>query len=166
MNRASFDTVPAGWTHIPSAKTAKETEYVASEGVYPAKGGRLQSSAVRCVDDKWAYYRLSFTSGYAEAGYYAVMLQNKEGQDLVDDHYGSVGASTAPVRHEVCFRGREQGVSFQLNFLSHKPVFVENVTVECITPNQALRWADDLYATLPPVRFTAPAGGLKPLARS
>ena len=166
LKQASFRNVPAGWVYVPSEKTAKDVEFIASEGTYAAKGGRLQSPPIPCAADPWVYYRMSWAARFSAPGYYAVMFQEKDGKDQVDDHYGSMAPNTAAVRQEVCFRGREHAVSFRLSFMSHEPILINDLQVERVSQEEVVRWADELYATLPALTFSAAPGRLKRLPRT
>lgn len=146
----------AEWTFHPSAQSREETEVVASEGVYASKGGRLEGPAIPCAEDEFAFYRLRFQSRFTERGYYAVFFQDATGENQVDDIYGGVEPSTQWAEQEYCFRGREGGRTFRLQFISHGIVDVRDVEVERVTASEVRRWADRFYEDLPPLQY-APA---------
>ena len=142
---------PRGWRYVPPALGRDDEEFISSEGRFPSKGGRLHGPTVRCDTDPFAFYRVRFASRFSESGYYAVTFQDAAGRDLVDDLYGVVDASSAWQKHQVCFRGRELGRTLGVQFVSYGQIAVQHLSVERVGPAVVRRWADRLYATLPPL---------------
>ncbi len=56
-------------------------------------------------------------------------------------------------RNTVYFRGRERGVTLTVNFVSKTPVAIRNLAVTPVSSAEVCRWADRLYATLPPLAY-------------
>lgn len=153
-----------GWRFIPSDLKPEQMEFVPSEGAYASKGGRLESPALACVSQPYAFYRLRFQTRWAKSGYYAVFFQDQAGLDQVDDIYGGVEASSEWTRHEYCFRSREHAAAFRMQWVSHGPLAVREVTVEPVDRTAVCAWADGFYATLPPTcdRAVEPCGDALP----
>lgn len=154
---AQTQAIPPGWRFVPSDKKRDEQEFVASEGSYASKGGRLEGPATPCVADPFAFYKLTFRSNFDEPGYYAVMFRDAEGKTQVDDIYGGVDPSTQWADQEFCFRGRENAKDFHLQFISHGTVAVRDIRVDQVSLQDAAAWADRLYAQLPALNYVAPA---------
>lgn len=138
---------------MPTDRPRTDTEFVASEGSHPSKGGRLEGPAVRCTDEPFAFYRLRFQSRFTQSGYYAVFFQTAAGENLVDDIYGGIEPSPEWTDRVFCFRGREGAVAFRLQFISHGAVAVRKIAVEVVDREAVCAWADRLYATLPPLEI-------------
>ena len=144
----------AGWTLATSKNEGQQT-YIASEGWYEDKGNTLAGPKIKVTDNPWQFYRITFRSKFADSGYYAVFFWDKNGKMLVDDVYSSVYPSAEWVANDVVIRGREGAVDFTVNFISRKQISVCDLAVTPITAAEAAEWADKLYATLPPLAYTA-----------
>jgi hypothetical protein len=158
------DTV--GWTYLPSANPAGKPVWIESEGYYQDKGGRWTGPRIACTADPFQFYRLDFTSKAEANGYYAVFFQDKDGQDLVSDIYASVYSSQDWEKNTVCFRGREGGVTFTVNFIGTRPILVRDIKVATATKAEVCQWADRLCASLPPLDFVADPGRWTRLPRT
>lgn len=159
-------TPASAWQFFPADKDRNDMEFVPSEGFYRSKGGRLCSPPIPCVAEPFAFYRLRFHSRYSERGYYAVFFRDTQNKDLADDIYGSVDPSDQWIDNDYCFRGRESGRSFVLQFIGHGNIEVKNIRVENVPASDVCQWSDQLGASLPPFHFIAPADSRKHLPRT
>lgn len=149
------DPLPHGWTWIPADGGAMA--FIASEGSYPAKGGRLIGPAIGASPDPGAFYRLRFRTRTAQLGYWAVFTQDAAGVDQVDDCYASVQPSAEWLDHEVVVRNRAGASSLRFMLQGHAPIAVADLEVAVIDIVEAGRWADRLHQSLPPLDWTPPA---------
>jgi hypothetical protein len=143
----------------------------------PAKGGWISESAdlhvhsLSVEDGYWQgpqfavvphqYYRLTFQSKAQVPGYWAAMFYNADGQMLPADHNSGIFQSDDWINNELYFQGKADAVSARLWFYPRQPqkdklICIRNVTLATATNKQVLRWADRLYAMLPPVQYQPP----------
>lgn len=159
------DPLQHGWTWTPST-AGGGMAFVASEGWYPDKGGRLDSPRIPASPDPYAFYRLRFRSRTSEQGYWAVFTQDATGVDQVDDDYASIHPSEDWRDNEVVVRNRDGAATLSIAFQGRSPIAVSGLNVDVITAAEAAAWADRLYAGLPPLMWTPPLGRWARLPRT
>ncbi len=159
------DPAKSGWTYTPSKNEGK-LSFVESEGWYSDKGGTLAGPAINVTSNPYQFYRMTFRSKADGKGYYAVFFQDAAGKTLVDDIYASVYASKEWRDNEVLFRGREGAATFIINFISQKPMHIQDLVVTAVSVAEAGDWADRLYAALPPLDYQPPAERWKLLPKT
>ena len=104
------------------------------------------------------FYRLTFRSRAASAGYWAVFPFDAEGNELRADTHSSVYASDDWLAHETCFRGLPASVSVDLGFRAIDAAMeIRDIQVATVDDDFVRHWAEALYATLPLVSFEPPA---------
>ena len=162
----AFDGDPLrhGWRWTPSP--GGDMAFVASEGWYPDKGGRLDGPRLAAVPDPCAYYRLRFRSRTARRGYWAVTTQDAAGADQVDDAYAAIHPSDGWIEHDAAVRNRDGAATVSISFQGRAPISVADLRVEVIDAAMAAALGDRLYAGLPPLAWTPPAGRWRRLPRT
>lgn len=153
------DPLKAGWTYTPSEANGKMV-FIASEGFYPDKGGKLTSPAIPCTDNRFQYYRISFKSKAEAREYWCVFFQDKDGKDVIADIYASFYPSTNFVNNVVCIRGRESATAFTMNFQATKRIEIRDLKIEAIDGAGVCDRSDKLYASIPPLKWTPPTNRL------
>jgi hypothetical protein len=149
------DPGTAGWTFTASNNEGKQS-YVADMGWYADKGGTLSGPRIKVTGNPWQFYRITFRGKSEVEGYYAVFFWDKDEKMLADDIYSSVYPSARWVDNDVVVRGREGAATFTVNFISRQQMPVCDLVVTPIAAAEAAACADKLYATLPPLDYTAP----------
>ena len=120
-----------------------------------AERGHWQSPALEV--EPLAYYRLSFRAKTRTEGYWAAEFFDADGNQLAADHYDSLPGSKGWRAHECCFRANVDAAKVRVRFLARRsPVAVDDVRIEKVTRRTVAAWADRVYASLPPVRYTPP----------
>ena len=155
----------SGWTY--QAGSDEEMVYIPFEGVYPNKGGRMQSPWFSIPDSggQGAYYRLTFKARTAEHCYWWLDYQDAEGQRVPDCNSKVYPGDDVRDYDEVVYvPGRARKV--QIAFVSKGKVEASDVRFTTATVEEAAEWADALYATLPPLEFDAPADAMALLAKT
>lgn len=152
-----FKTDPkaAGWVYASSENGANKFVYLPAEGYYENKGGKLTGPKIACTGDSFQFYLITFESKSEINGYCAVFFQDKDGQEIVADTYALIYPSKNWAGNVVCFRGREGAATFTVNFIGKQPVAVRDLKVTPVDNTVACKWADELYATLPPLEYKA-----------
>lgn len=119
------------------------------EGWYPDKGGKLISPRIG-IPAANAYYRLSFFAFAAERSFEAVAFYDADG-NMIADNYDVVypGATNGYSR---VFFAQEGVKEIEVFFQSAKGCTVSDLRLESATVEDAARWCDAVYATLPPVK--------------
>jgi hypothetical protein len=103
------------------------------------------------------YYRLRFRAKAQSEGYWAAEFFDADGNQLQADHYDSLPGSTDWHAREYCFRANIDAANVRVRFIARRsPVAVDDVTIEGITRRAAADWADGVYASVPPIRYTPP----------
>jgi hypothetical protein len=158
------DPTLVGW-QFEAAQTDGKPVFIPSEGYFPDKGAKWRSPAIVCTGNSFEYYRMTFRSKARGRGYWAVFFHDKHGQEITSDVYASIYPSSGFVTNTVCFRGREGATTFSISFMSTGPSTVEGICIEAVALDDVCRWADTLYAGLPPVtaRLCPDSGARLPL---
>jgi lysophospholipase L1-like esterase len=92
---------------------------------------------------------------------WAAVFFDTEGRPLTSDHYSGLDASDSWIVQEFYFRARHDAKTCQLWFHPLEPssadLCLSSVRVARATRAEVARWADRVYAQLPPLKFTPPA---------
>ena len=141
--------------------------YIPFEGVYPNKGGRMQSPWFTLPDTKGqgAYYRLTFEAKTAEHCYWWLDYRDENGERIPDCNSEVYAGDDVREYDEVVYvPGAVRQV--QIAFVSRGKVEASDIRFATATPEEAAAWADALYATFPPLKFDAPADSMALLPRT
>jgi len=154
----------SGWTY--QAGSDEEMVYIPFEGVYPNKGGRMQSPWFTIPEsDRGAYYRLTFKAKTAEHCYWWLDYRDKDGQRRPDCNSQVVPTDEEREYDEVVYiPSAVRGV--QIAFVSKGKVEASDVRFTTATPEEAVQWCDELYKTMPPLDFTPPSDAMAALPKT
>lgn len=153
------------WEYL--AGTKDKMVYIPFEGMYPNKGGRMQSPWFELPDTKGqgAYYRLTFKAKTAEHCYWWLDYHDKNGKSIPDcNSEVYVGDKVRDYDEVVYVPGAVRRV--QIAFVSKQKVEASDIRFTTATAAEAAQWSDDLYKTLPPLKFVAPADSMKLLPKT
>lgn len=130
----------------------------ASDGRYLlARKGWWQTPALPVTP--FEFYRLRFRALAQVDGYWTAEFFDAAGKQLDADCYDSLPSSRGWQVQERCFRANADAAIVRVRFIAlRKPVRVDDVSIERIDRPAVAAWADGVYATLPPLRYT-PAEG-------
>ena len=150
----------SGWTY--QAGSEEEMVYIPFEGVYPNKGGRMQSPWFSIPESggRGAYYRLTFKARTAEHCYWWLDYRDKDGQRLPDCNSQVVPTDEEREYDEVVYIPNAVR-EVQIAFVSKGKVEARDLRFTTATAADAAQWCDDLYKTMPPL---VAQGGYVPLA--
>jgi len=137
-----------GWKFVPSEDTGKLV-YNESEGFYPDKGGRLESTIISGVDE-FLYYQLTFTSTVSVDSHWAVLFLDSDGNPVVSDCHSSI-YSGENIKNRVVFYGREDCSHVKIIFQSKVNILISDVKLKEISADDAAMWCDEIYSELPPI---------------
>jgi len=130
-----------------------------------AEKGHWQTPAIGVTP--LAYYRLRFRSQAASEGYWAAEFYNADGNQLQADHYDSLPGSRKWRGGECFFRANVDAAHVRVRFIARRsPVAVDDVRIDPATAAEAAKWADKVYAGIPPIAYTPAAGRWKLLPRT
>ena len=141
-----------GWKFVASEEG--KTVYIPFEGYYESKGGRIESPkfALDKDPDENAWYSLSFSAKSETDGYWWVDFYDKEGRSLPDVN-SRLYANCDWQAYDVVVPTRPEAVTAQIAFVSKKGAFAKNVKMRRITAEDAARWCDKFYSTLPQLDY-------------
>jgi len=112
-------------------------------------------------------YRVSFWSRSKRRAYWLVRSFEARGKESRADHYSSIYPSENWVGNEFYFTGRADSAWARLSF---RPIddklFIDEARVRPASREEALRWADQLEASLPPCGYQPAPDRLKFLTRT
>jgi hypothetical protein len=129
------------WTDVSSAS--------GSQAIVTRKGWW---AGPRFEIEPLAYYRLRFAAMVEGKGYWWIQFYDQSGQPLDADHYSSIYPSEDWQENEFDFRARQKARSADVRFRPiNDALYVDDVTVSTISRPEVADWADDVYATMPPV---------------
>lgn len=101
------------------------------------------------------YYRLRFRALAQGDGFWTAEFFDAAGKQLDADCYDSLASSGDWQVQERCFRANADAATVRVRFIAlRKPVRVDDVSIEPIARPAVAAWADGVYATLPPLRYT------------
>lgn len=154
-----------GWRVVGSEEG--KVVYIPFEGYYKSKGGRIESPkfALGKGSNENAWYSLSFSAKSEEDGYWWVDFFDKEGKPLPDVN-SRLYANRDWQAYDVVVPTRPEAVTAQIAFVSKKGVFAKDVKMLRITSEDAARWCDKLYATLPQLAYAVPKNAWAKLPKS
>lgn len=158
---ADFETDPlaAGWlAEAPEGEPLPAwTDTTARSGCHSllATHGKWKSPAFPV--QPFEYYRLEFWSRAEATEYLAAYFYDEEGTMLEADHYSSVDPSEDWTHNVLCFRAKAGAATARVIFQPWhgQPFFVDDVLVRAVARAEALAWAEEVYAQIPPVRTAA-----------
>ncbi len=158
------DKLP-GWEFRPS-KPKNGMTYNEFEGYYPDKGGKLSSNLIKLdkAPGEAAYYRLTFDAQAPDRAYQGVDFFDGKGA-LLPDNYDVIYAGDRRTYSRV-FYAMEKVDSVRIFFQSTTGVRAWNLRVEKVDYKAAAQYCDELYATLPPLKFQAPPDSMKLLPKT
>ena len=158
------DKLP-GWEFKPS-KPKNGLTYNEFEGYYPDKGGKLSSNLIKLdkAPGEGAYYRLKFDAAAPERAYQGVDFFDAEGK-LLPDNYDVIYPGERRAYERVIY-AMPKADSIRVFFQSTSGIRAWDLSVEKVDAAAAQKYCDDLYATLPPLKFQAPADAMKLLPRT
>jgi len=101
------------------------------------------------------YYRLRFSAQLDGRGYWAAQCHDKDGKVMNSDHYSCVYGTGQWSQEGSCFRARAGAAHVRLLFRAQKGVSlrVDDVTLTPVSRKQVARWANAVYATVPPLSY-------------
>jgi hypothetical protein len=152
------DPFAARWAVEPPS--ALGTAATWAGGAIRTRGPRWQSPKLPVEPS--AYYRLTVRSKGRPRSMWAAVFFDAAGRPLVSDHYSGLDASESWTVQEFCFRARHDAKTCQLWFHPLEPcgedLCLSSVRVAPASRREVARWADRIYAQLPPLEFAPPAG--------
>jgi len=156
--------------------------WVYEEGPDPAATyvpeGRFGSHCLSYREGTWTtpairvkpfeFYRVTFHSKAEGRQYWSAYYYNDKGEQIVADHYWSIDPSETWIRTVYCTRARYGATHVRIRFspLDRKLLSVDDVKVEAISRADATKWADEMYASIPPVKYEADPNRWKYLPRT
>ena len=100
------------------------------------------------------FYRVDFQSKTPSPGYWVAQFFDADGREIPADDYSNVFASDDWARNVDYVLGRTGMQSARLGFRAgQRPMLIDDVSVRAALRSEVRRWADALYATLPPVAY-------------
>jgi hypothetical protein len=161
---ALTDQLP-GWQFKPSKPEGGMT-YNEFEGYYPDKGGKLSSATITLPKPpgQAAYYRIRFEAEAAERAYQGVDFFDSQNNPLADN-YDVIYPGEKRAYERVVY-ATDKTDCIRVFFQSKTGMRAWNLSVEAVGPEEAAEYCDRLYATLPPLNFTAPANAMDLLPRT
>ena len=157
------DRLP-GWS-FRASNPENGLTYNEFEGYYPDKGGKLSSAPIKIgVRPAGTFYRVRFDARAPERSYWGVDFFDAEGK-LLPDYYGVIHPGER-TRYEFIIYAMGKVDSLRVFFQSNRGIEAWDLAVEPATPEEAARWCDELYRTLPPIDFQAPADSFRKLPRT
>jgi len=164
------DPIPAGWTGVASPSQPFEGSWTAADACsgkhsVVSRHGGWESPMFRV--QPFQLYRVSFWSRSERKAYWLVRSFEAQGKESRADHYSSIYPSENWVENEFYFTGRADSAWARLSF---RPIDAElridEVRVRPASREEALRWADQLQASLPPLNYQPAPDRLKFLERT
>ena len=160
---ALTDRLP-GW-NFRASNPKNGLTYNEFEGYYPDKGGKLSSAPIKIgVRPSGSFYRIRFDARAPERSYWGVDFFDAAGKPL-PDYYGVIHPGERR-GYEFIIYAMGKVDSMRVFFQSNRGIEAWNLSVEPATPEEAARWCDELYRTLPPIDFQAPADSFRKLPRT
>ncbi len=105
----------------------------------------------------FAYYRLGYRAKSDADGYLAIECFTADGNMLQADHYDRLPGSRQWVGNTLYFRANAEAATARVRFIARRtPIAVDDVAVAPADAAEVVQWADRLYATVPPLKYTPP----------
>jgi len=165
QTKGDVSRADSGWAY--QAGSEEEMVYIPFEGVYPNKGGRMQSPwfSIPESDGRGAYYRLTFKAKTAEHCYWWLDYRDENGERIPDcNSEVYAGEDVRKYDEVVCVPAAVRQV--QIAFVSKGKVEASDIRFATATVEEAGEWADALYGTLPPLEFSAPPDSMALLPKT
>lgn len=158
------DRLP-GWAFKPSAPRNGQT-FNEFEGYYPDKGGKLSSMEIVLdkAPDECAFYRIRFDAEAPVRAYQGVDYFDAAG-NLLPDCYDVIYPGPRRSYDRVVY-AMAKVHSIRVFFQSSTGLRAWNLSVERTDAATAAAYCDRVYAELPKLDFTAPAGSFDGLPRT
>jgi len=162
--RTDFEQDPraAGWQCEAVGTRGMDCKWVGS--LLEPGGGHLLATDGRWVSPlipvrPLEYYRLRFRCSAPRGGYWAAVFYGEDGAAMASDDYSAAFASKDWTTGEFCFEAELESVGVRIRFESGKdgPMRVDDVSVRPVSRAAAARWAERLYAELPPLPYEPPS---------
>ena len=114
------------------------------------------------------YYRLHFQSRTDQDAYWWGIFLNADGEPMVADHVSGVYASEEWSDNDFCFMAKADACRVKLRFstIGEAPEHVRDVRLAGATGAEVARWADSVYAGMPPLDYEPAADRLRLLPRT
>lgn len=167
---ADFARDPAalGWAYEAPAEGQGDGTWALG-----SDGGRLVATRGAWLSPAFGlapgeYAELSLDARSAGPAFWVADFFDARGERLTADHYSSLDACPDWTRHRFCFRQRLDGRTGRLGLrpIDGRRLEVRSVRLIPIDRGAAAEWADGVYSTIPPLRYTPEAGRLEPLSRT
>jgi len=143
-----------------------------SDGYITINNGRWHAPTLQV--EPFHYYRLTFTSRTVKDAFWAVFYYDNRARAYTADQYSEVYRRFKTIEregkekpekkplwrsHEFVFMAEHNSVGATLYFQtkSDKPLDLNSVSVEPISDQQVLEWADALYSRLPELKYEPPS---------
>ena len=106
----------------------------------------------------YQYYKVTFHSKAEGRGYWAAINYDADGKALDADHHWGVDPSEDWLETTYCTRAKADAASIRFRFQprEEKRLTVDDVKVETVSREDVAKWADEVYATIPPVNIQPP----------
>ena len=160
------DPLAANWTMEPASALGKTGRW--TNGEIRTCGPRWQSP--QFAVEPFQYYRLAVRSKVQPPSMWAAVFYDAAGQQIASDHYSALDASLQWTEQEFFFRARADAATCQLWFHPLEPsdgnLSLSRVAVQPATRQEVARWADRIFAGLPPLQIVLPAGRCDHLPRT
>ena len=161
------DPAPAGWTLGAFGRQAPDGQWRQTDGRHclTVNRGYWQSPPIEVAP--FGYYRVVFQALAPAGGHFTAVFFDEAGSELVADNYDGIDAAPAWQTVTSCVRAHALARHMRLRFVAADGALsVDDVLVEGCDAAAVLRWADDLAAGLPPVKFQPPPDRWKLLPRT
>lgn len=153
------DPAAAGWQLLPAGRQGQQGQWMRSDGrtCLRVTSGCWQSPAIEVVP--FGCYRVVFQALAPAGGHWTAVFFDAAGDELVADNYDGIDAAPRWQSIESCIRAHALARHMRVRFVAAgEALSVDDVLVEATDAAGAARWADGLYADMPPVKFPPPPG--------
>ncbi len=161
----SISGVTPGWDFSPAGE--RDPAPAASASDSATQGGRLQARNWFALDKaagRNAFYRFSFRAASAGHCYWWIDFQDTTGRLLPDVNSMVEPGPERPYEEMLC--AQRVAVAIRPAFQSKAGVAPRDLAFQQVSAGEAAKWCDALLATLPPLRFEAPADAFARLPRT
>jgi len=170
--RSDFEANPAeaGWSlghHPHQTPKGSWIDTTSASGRHALRVEKGWWASPRFEVEPFACYRLRFAAAAEGKAYWSVQFFDAAGRVLAADHYASIYPSEEWRSYEFCFRSRLKAATAEVRFQAMAaPLLVDDAAVEPISRPDVARWADRIYAAIPPIDAQAVPPPSKLLART
>lgn len=134
------------------------TDAEAAEG---ERSLHLESGVFRSPDveiEPGQFYRLRMSAKAPKGGSWVVQFHRPDGKEIPADHYSCVYADPDWRDYEFMVMGRSEAATARIEFHAFgREMYVDDVSLTPVDVDAVRRWADGLYADIPPVDYDPPA---------